>query len=201
MEIISLTQAKQNGLKRYFTNKPCKYGHMSVRNVSDRTCVECNKLRSESWEKNNSEKRSEQKSQYYILNKAYIDARNLNWAKKNVDKIASLKIKYRIKNKDKLLQYNRQFYKNNTGRMIAKTRKYQTAKIKRMPKWLTATDLFEIECIYTYASSLNKCGLKYHVDHIIPLQGKYVSGLHVPENLQVINAIQNISKRNNFRIS
>jgi hypothetical protein len=43
-------------------------------------------------------------------------------------------------------------------------------------------------------------GFPWHVDHIVPIQGKLVSGLHVIENLQVIPGIENIKKKNKFEI-
>lgn len=44
-EVISMTEAKRQGIQRYFTGKPCKRGHISVRYVKTRTCVECFRVR------------------------------------------------------------------------------------------------------------------------------------------------------------
>lgn len=67
--------------------------------------------------------------------------------------------------------------------------KYHAAKLKRIPKW---ANLLKIKEIY------NNCPKGYHVDHIIPLQGVNVSGLHVEENLQYLTANENIRKSNKF---
>jgi len=80
---------------------------------------------------------------------------------------------------------------------LARTRKRQLAKLNRIPKWLTESDWLNIKCKYSVAAMLSReSGKKYHVDHIIPLQGKLVSGLHVPSNIQVILAIENVKKSN-----
>lgn len=69
-------------------------------------------------------------------------------------------------------------------------------KLQRTPTWLNSGHLFEVESIYKYCGALRSIGLDYHVDHIVPLRGKTVSGLHVPWNMQVITATENISKGN-----
>lgn len=99
--------------------------------------------------------------------------------------------------KEKGIKRLNNYDKQNPDRHLARTRKRQLAKINRIPKWLTESDWLNIKCKYSVANMLSqKSGKKYHVDHIIPLQGKRVSGLHVPSNLRVIPAQENVKKSN-----
>lgn len=66
-----------------------------------------------------------------------------------------------------------------------------------MPSWLTKEDFVQIRELYICAQMFKLyTGQEYHVDHIVPLQGENVCGLHVPWNLQVILAKENLSKSN-----
>jgi 5-methylcytosine-specific restriction endonuclease McrA len=67
------------------------------------------------------------------------------------------------------------------------------------PSWLSEWDQFHISEIYHLAVLRSAAlGIDLHVDHIIPLRGKTACGLHVPANLQLLEARQNIRKRNSF---
>lgn len=88
------------------------------------------------------------------------------------------------------------YAKAHPEKFAMKTRKRKVAKLQRTPFWLNAGQDFEMECIYKYCASLRSIGLDYEVDHIIPLQGNDVSGLHVPWNLQVITGAENSAKGN-----
>ncbi len=73
----------------------------------------------------------------------------------------------------------------------------RAAKLLRTPTWLTFEQKLEIECFYYKSMRYEEeTGIKHHVDHIVPLQGEDVCGLHVPWNLQVIPAKENLSKGN-----
>lgn len=88
------------------------------------------------------------------------------------------------------------YYKNNKSKFAAQVRKRQADKIKATPAW---ANLKEIEKFYELRIKLTaETGVKHHVDHIIPLRGKYVCGLHVHTNLQVIPAEVNLSKSNHM---
>lgn len=93
------------------------------------------------------------------------------------------------------------FYETSRDRL---KRRYKDSvaranKANRTPKWLSFSQKLEIECFYYKAMRYEEeTGIKYHVDHIVPLNGKNVSGLHVPWNLQIIPAKENLSKGNNF---
>lgn len=94
-------------------------------------------------------------------------------------------------------KYNRIYQINNRGKINSIISKRRAIKLKATPLWLTSEHFKEIENFYVQAQNLKLLtGLQYHVDHIVPLQGKNVCGLHVPWNLQVIPAKENMSKSN-----
>lgn len=90
----------------------------------------------------------------------------------------------------------RKWNTKNPEKHAAMVMKRCAEKLKRTPKW---ADFKLIKKFYTEAAKLTKeTGIEHQVDHIIPLQGKMVSGLHVEYNLQVITKKENLLKRNNF---
>lgn len=133
---------------------------------------------------------AKRKAKHYQENKDSYKAKNLIWRLNN-DRFEYNK-KYRETNKEKIKEY---FI--NTRHISAKNKAIRRSRVlQRTPKWITKTELFEIECIYKYCGSLRNIGLKYEVDHIIPLAGKNVSGFHIPSNLQVIQMSDNRKKAN-----
>ena len=121
------------------------------------------------------------------------------WREKNKEKIYADNQKWRLANKDKQKEYARKSRINNSARVNAANSKRRTDKLNRTPKWLTKDDLWLIKEAHELAVLRTKLfGFKWHVDHIIPLKGKTVSGLHVPNNLQVIEGKLNIMKNNKF---
>lgn len=93
----------------------------------------------------------------------------------------------------------RNFAKVNRGYIQHRNNLRKLAKARRTPRWLSSAHIDKIKFYYTLAGKLsNLHATKYHVDHIVPLQGKLVCGMHVPWNLQVIPASENLSKHNFF---
>lgn len=121
-----------------------------------------------------------------------------SWIEKNREKKALQDKLWAEKNRERSNQHKQRWNKINAGRKLALDRKYKTSKIQRTPLWLDKVDHAEIEFTYVWCAALRSCGLDYHVDHIVPLQGKAVSGLHVPWNLQVIPAVSNLRKNNRW---
>ena len=87
-------------------------------------------------------------------------------------------------------------YYNNKPAYRAAWGKYKASKVSQTPSW--ANDQL-IAAYYKEAKRLEQLtGIKFHVDHIIPLQGELVSGLHVETNLQLLPAHENLGKSNSF---
>ncbi|HEY2010530.1 MAG TPA: hypothetical protein VGH23_16190 [Rhizomicrobium sp.] len=86
------------------------------------------------------------------------------------------------------------YAKANRSKVTAHTARYRARKFNATPAWV---DLQEIGSVYAEASRLTReTGTAHHVDHIVPLRGRNVCGLHVPWNLQVIPAVENRRKGN-----
>ena len=129
---------------------------------------------------------------------SYFPKYNKSWDGHHASTIAG-RVKYRIDNREYIQKYSQQYQKNNSDKIAHISAKRRAAKLKATPLWLTAADNILIENFYTRAKKLQeKTGIPYHVDHIVPLQGKNVCGLHVPWNLQVITAEENLKKSNNI---
>jgi hypothetical protein len=102
-------------------------------------------------------------------------------------------------NPDKRREYGKNYSRDHRAEINAKLKKRYAAKRNRTPSWLSQDDAWLIEQAYDLAQLRTQVfGFQWHVDHVIPLQGKLVSGLHVPHNLQVIPAWDNRSKSNKF---
>ena len=105
--------------------------------------------------------------------------------------------KWRFENKEAHLAALKRYRTKRQPVRTALQVKRKAAKLQRTPAWLTESDLLHIQCLYQVAAMRTReSGYAWHVDHILPLQGKTVSGLHVPSNLQVIPATENLQKSN-----
>lgn len=125
--------------------------------------------------------------------------RDAQYRKDNPEKCRTTISMWSARNPEKVKLYAAKTKASNKGKVNAHTAKRRLAKINRTPKWLTKDDYWMIEQAYELAAMRTKTfGFSWHVDHIIPLQGAVVSGLHTPYNLQVIPGVDNVRKANKF---
>lgn len=169
-------------------NLPIDNFHKSVNRLSGLTsqCKNCYKdfyeenseiiiARVKKYEENNPEKRGKVNKNYYKENKKYHIDKASKWNKNNPEKAS---------------KSQRLYDKANQPRKNARTALYRARKIQATPSWLSSQQKDEIRRIY------ENCPKGFQVDHIIPLRGKNVRGLHVPWNLQYLPALENNVKGN-----
>jgi len=128
---------------------------------------------------------------YNKLNKEKIKYRRKKYKEKNKDKILAQAKKYRILNRDHINKQISEWQKTNRGLCNARVSKRRALKLKATPSF---ANLNKIKEIY------KNCPKGYEVDHIIPLQGKNVSGLHIETNLQYLLMKENRIKSNKFTV-
>lgn len=94
---------------------------------------------------------------------------------------------------------SKRHYRENKSDYISKDAKRRANKISATPVWLSDEQKGRINNIYKVCKSVSeKTGKLHHVDHIVPLKGENICGLHVPWNLAIIPAKMNLSKGNKY---
>lgn len=134
-------------------------------------------------------------TEWFLNNKKHVSEYGKKYRQEEAERISIQRAEHTAKNKERFSEYQKQWVKNNPGKANARTARRRAARRKAMPKWLTPEHHKQILILYDEASRLTKeTGIPHEVDHIIPLQGKEVKGLHVPWNLRVITASENRHK-------
>lgn len=177
-------------------------------------CKECVSVYMAVYREDNKDRISQLKKAWKLNNSEHVKAKDKAYGLLHSDLKAQAGLKWRIANPELNKQHKAKYVKNNgvsvklskrtwvinnPDKLREKDARRRAAKLQRIPKWTTETDLWMVQEIYELSVLRTKLtGILWHVDHIIPLQGGSVSGLHAPFNMQVIPAIENMRKSNKY---
>jgi hypothetical protein len=134
------------------------------------------------WSLNNAKDRKQYKKAYRARKdvKTATLLYNNTWRAANPERFRQTQLEHREKNVE--------IYRSRWAKRRAR-------KKQAMPSWLTPDHISQINAVYAEAKRLEKeTGIAYHVDHIVPLAGKIVCGLHVPWNLRAIPGDKNLRR-------
>lgn len=200
-EIISRVEARERGLKRYYTGKPCKYGHLTYRRVSDPRCAECIYLKNlrdhKRWRDKNKDKIVEYRAKYFEKPGARErkDFTNKRWRDSNPEKCNAYSKKFRQNNPEKAKEIDKRWrdanpekcriqWGNRRAREMSAEGSYTPLDIKELLK------LQRGKCAY-YGACKTNLNDEYHVDHIVALVN---GGTNFRSNLQLLCPRCNLTK-------
>ena len=181
-------------------------------------CSACNKADYAAYKLNNQEKiRDQARANYakrrdrnpeivirnrhdqYIKHKERSLKNSNDWRERNPDQFREVQRKWAKANPEKRAEIDKRSRKSHPERFAERDALNKARKIRAAPTWLTSEHRKQIEQTYKTAQRVTiETGIQHHVDHIVPLAGKSVRGLHVPWNLRVITAHENLVKSNNM---
>jgi hypothetical protein len=176
---------------------PCKKGHVVGRYAVSKKCVTCATEAALAWNEANKAKHRANVRVYAAKHREEHRAYASAYRKANPDRVKALNDRWQAANPEKYLDISRTWKLRNKAHVCAKGAARRAMKLQRTPPWLTEAHLADIKAVYAEAAEKTRVtGQSWHVDHIVPLLGKTVSGLHVPWNLQVIPGSENMRKGN-----
>lgn len=149
------------------------------------------------WRKKNPEKFKTIQKKYKDSNREEIRKQGLEYYYENRERQLELGKKRRDNDLEKEHLRCKQYRQENRGILNAKGARRRATQLQATPKWLTVKDNDKMKETYKEAAKITKeTGIPHHVDHIWPLQGENVCGLHVPWNLRVLIGTENSAKNN-----
>lgn len=181
--LITRAAAKREGLTRYFTGEPCIRGHISERHTVNGDCNVC---------------ACAKKRAYKRLHASTVNAANQRYRRENLEAAKAREAGLRIRNAEQMRKNAARYRASELGRTghAARESKRRSDLLQRTPSW---SDANAIQEVYVQAARLTaETGVPHDVDHVFPLKGKLVSGLHVANNLRPIHASINRRKHNKF---
>lgn len=153
------------------------------------------------WTLANPERKKETDRRYYETNREQIREQSATYRARNRKTIQAKKRAYQQENREELLARQKAWKQANKGKVLANVAFRKARKKQATPPWLTKGPRREMRDLYETAelfrSQLNE---DFHVDHIVPINHPLVCGLHVPWNLQILTATDNLQKGNSFVI-
>lgn len=177
----------------------CSFGHEPYFRITTGVCIECERQRSR---QHKARKRLEMTSEQKTKIAQYMSEYSKEYNKREdvvERKRARERQKYKER-KDYFSEKNRKYRMQNPQKFAFHASKSRRGKKFATPEWLSSDQLNQIERFYEHARDCTiTVGEKYQVDHMVPLKGKNVCGLHVPWNLQVLPSDMNISKGNKMQ--
>jgi hypothetical protein len=204
MKIVSRQEAIEQGLKKYFTGKPCKHGHISERHL-DASCVTCkqeehirNKARKAAYDKQYREKTKESRAEYQAnyreKHKEELSEKRKEYRNQNKEKLAARDKNYHQLNRDKALQQRKEHYQQNKEDYLERVAKRRAIKLQATPGWYDSRAVKKLIVQSRKLSELKN--IQHNVDHIVPLNSDFVCGLHWHGNMQILTQAENFSKSN-----
>jgi hypothetical protein len=206
-------------LSAFYARKQMRDGHKSE-------CKECELARNKKWREANPEAYKASLEKHYAANKGRILAAGKEYrernrdeilarrreryvlnpvphkesvkrsAAKNPERVAAALQRFYANNPGYIAKRNAEYYKANRAKCIASAKKRE-AYMKQQSKvvaGLTQAHKAEVDALYDFCQVFTG----YEVDHIVPVQGKCVTGLDVPWNMQVLTIAENRRKGNKF---
>ena len=142
-----------------------------------------NKEKLQKYREDNKEKRKIEKRKWNIENREHVNKMSSEWQKNNLEYAKKRNKKYQLTEKGK----------------ITKQASRDTYRARCKESSMNRFDMKNIAKVYRQCKELSvSTGVKYHVDHIVPIRHNDVCGLHVSWNMAVITAKENLSKTNHF---
>ena len=196
MKIISRKEAIEQGLKNYFTGKPCKYGHISERRTRNGSCAECEKAYKAAWRKANPEKVKASAATWQKANPEKVKATTTAWRKANPEKVKASGAAYQEANTEKVKVSKTAWQKANPEVIFIRS------SLKRIfNNWKGGRAKCEDLLEYTHEDlrvHLERQFLKgmswenrneWHIDHITPISYYLKNGVTDPK---IINCLSNL---------